>query len=455
MVALNIDGLVSGLDTSSIISQLMQLERQPQTRLVAKRDAVNKEVDLYRQLNTRFQAVETAAEALSGTLDWSVAKATSSNEAAVGVSASTSAPTSTLAFRVNALAAAHVVSSTGTITSPTQSGVISGSISVGGVNIGSVGDGSLNSVVSAINAAVPGVVAQVVQTGVNAYRLQISAKATGTASAFTVSGGSWGGLGTVNRIVTQGANATLTVGATNTYTVSSASNTITDVVPGVTLTLKQTTAASPLVTVDVSNDPEAVADKVAALVTAVNDANSLIRSNSSYDSTSRTAGLFLGDSNALALSNALVQATTNAVSGGAYSPSAVGISVSQSGVLSFDRSKFLTAYAENPGGVRQLFEANGSGSTTDDGIAERLRLAAASATDLSTGRIQAAIDSRTATTKSLDTQIANWDTRLALRETALKRQFSALESALGRAQNQSSWLAGQIANLPKISSNNS
>ena len=73
---------------------------------------------------------------------------------------------------------------------------------------------------------------------------------------------------------------------------------------------------------------------------------------------------------------------------------------------------------------------------------------AAAATQAGTGRIQVAIDNRTSTAKTLDDQIANWDSRLALREAFLKRQFSALESALGAAKNQSSWLAGQIAQLP-------
>jgi flagellar hook-associated protein 2 len=206
------------------------------------------------------------------------------------------------------------------------------------------------------------------------------------------------------------------------------------------------------VNIAVTNNPDAIADKVQALVTAVNDANSLIRSNSTYDSVNKKAGLLLSDQNASALSSALVAATTAGVSGGAFAPASVGISVSQTGVLSFDRTKFLAAYASNPDGVRQMFEANGA-TTGDDGIAERLRVAAASATDTATGRIQAALESREATARALDTQIANWDSRLAMREANLKRQFSALESALGRAQNQSSWLAGQLAQLPQLNRN--
>lgn len=448
MAGLNVDGLVSGLDTSAIISQLMQIERQPQLRLIAKRDSVNRVADLYRQLNTRFQAIETAAEALNGSLDWRSPKATSSDESQVTATATSSATSGTISFRVTALASAHSVVSTGSITDPAATGQFSGGFTVAGVTVSDVGDGSLNAVASAINNTVPNVTATVVQTGTDTYRLQLTSKATGAGSAFTVTGSGLEALGTVDQIVTQGTDASLTVGDANPYTVTSSTNTITGLLPGVTLSLKATTPATAApVTVTVAPDNEAIADKVDTLVKAVNDANTLIRTNSTYNTTTKKAGLLLSDQNASALSASIVQATTNGVDGGAYSPSAVGISISRDGIVSFDRTKFLNALAEDPDGVRKMFEGNDSSITTDDGIAERLRLAAASATEAGTGRIQSAIDSRTTRAKSLDDQIAGWDTRLELREKALRRQFTALETALGQAQSQSAWLAGQLSSL--------
>jgi flagellar hook-associated protein 2 len=49
--------------------------------------------------------------------------------------------------------------------------------------------------------------------------------------------------------------------------------------------------------------------------------------------------------------------------------------------------------------------------------------------------------------RQLGQQIERWDVRLELRETALRRQFSNLESTLGRMQQQGQWLAGQLASL--------
>jgi flagellar hook-associated protein 2 len=65
MASSSVDGLVSGLDTSTIISQLMQIERQPQTRLSAKKDAENKTIGIYQALNSRLAALGTNGNALA------------------------------------------------------------------------------------------------------------------------------------------------------------------------------------------------------------------------------------------------------------------------------------------------------------------------------------------------------------------------------------------------------
>src|ERR1044072_8549258 len=86
----SVDGLVTGLDTTSIISQLMQIEAQPQTRLKTKVSEHQQVQSAYQQLNARMLAVQTAAETLTKATTWQAIKATSDNAAAT-VSASTAA----------------------------------------------------------------------------------------------------------------------------------------------------------------------------------------------------------------------------------------------------------------------------------------------------------------------------------------------------------------------------
>ncbi len=66
----SVDGLVSGLDSAGLISQLMDLERQPQVRLKARQASNQKVIDAFQALNTKLLAIETAAGALNGASGW-------------------------------------------------------------------------------------------------------------------------------------------------------------------------------------------------------------------------------------------------------------------------------------------------------------------------------------------------------------------------------------------------
>lgn len=444
-MALSVDGLVSGLDTAGLITQLLDLERQPQVRLQNKRTSNQKTIDAYQNLNTKLLAIETAAGGLKDPTGWALLKATSSAPERVAATASSGATSGTLSFSVSNLAAAHsLVSSTGVASLSTV--VATGDFTIGSTTITAAqyGDGSLSSVVNAINASSAGVNAAAVQVSPGSYKLQLTAKSTGSASVFTANATNLAALGNFSGIVTQGADATVQIGSgPGAYIVTSASNTITTLLPGVTLTLKDAGAA----TITVANDGEGLADKVASLVSAVNSAITAIKSESNYDATTKKAGIFLSDQLTRNLQQALTSAVTNPVSASTLSSGGfAGISLGKDGLLSFDKAKFTAAYTKDPAAVASLFQAN-TAATNDDGIAERLRLAAKTATTFGVGQIALAIEGRKNENKQLDSQISNWDNRLKMREKALKLQYGGLETMLGRLRNQGSWLAGQLGAL--------
>lgn len=443
MSSLSVDGLVSGLDTTALIRQLMQLERQPQVRLQARRSDLQKVVDLYRQMNTRFDALETAAEKLSRPGNWAVSKATSSNADVAAVTSTGSASASSLTFAVTALARAHAVIGSTAVADPEAGSVVSGDITIGDTVIphADLGAGTMREVAAAINASAAGVTASVVQVAPGQYKLQIAAKATGAASTFTVGG--LGGLGTFD-VVTEGADASLTVGdGPGAYTVVSGSNTFAGLVDGVTITARSLGST----TVDVARDDGTLADRVEALVRSVNDATALIRTNSTYDPNTRKAGPLLSDRTADELRRSLTDAITRTVVDGRTAADH-GITVDRHGVVSFDREKFTAALEADPAATQRFLSANAAG-TDDDGIAEQIRLVADRATKFGTGQLAVAIEQRQTSMRTLDQQIASYDNRLSLRETAYKRQFAALESALSSLQSQGTWLAGAIGSLPK------
>jgi flagellar hook-associated protein 2 len=435
----SISGLVSGLDTSTIITQLMQIESQPQTLLKNKVTAEQSAVTSLQTVNARFVALGTAADRLLKADTWKAASVTSSSSV-VQASALPTAITGQVALDVTGTAAAHsrrsdeVSGTTAVVAAATGLDFTTAS----GTTHVDTSDTSLAGVVSAINAKSGlGITAQAVQTATGIYRLQLTATKTGTANEFAVAG-----LTVADAVATQAANATVTVGTgPGKYTVSSSSNTFTDVLPGVTFTVAGQVSG---VTLTTARNSGSIADAVQSMVDSANSTLTEIRNQST--STPGTAGAagssspLTGDSVARALQNKLVGAVSNGLSGGG-SLAAYGIQISRDGQLTFDRTKFLASYAADPSGVQTGVQAF---STTVKGVVTY-------ATDTTVGVLTQAVNGRNDTIKDLNTQVAAWDTRLAKRQESLQRTYTALEVTLGKLKDQASWLTGQIANLPTSS----
>ena len=313
----------------------------------------------------------------------------------------------------------------------------------GGLRVGTsrtfnadLGDGKLSTVTTAINNAAAGFRASSVQVSNGSYRLQFGATGSGLAGRITSDttflDTSLGGMLALSEAV----DAKLTVGSgAAAYSVTASGNRA-EILPGVTVVL---TKAAPTtdVTISVSSDADAVATKVLGLVEAVNGAFGYINSQSRYDTSTKTGGPLLGDSTTRTLQSQLYSAfgaIGNSMAG-------MGITLGKDAGLQFDRTKFVAAYQANPAAVEAAF----ANPTT--GIAARIENIGKAATDSSNGLLTTTINGRQALSKSLTQQIANWDTRLALRESALRRTFSNLEVSLGRIQAQSSRLAGEINKL--------
>src|SRR3569833_2610767 len=105
-------GLVSGIDYDTMIGQLMQVEANPQTLLKQQLSATNADATAYRAVNTRFEALRTAAAALTDATSWNATKATSSSPTVTATSQA-SAASGSLTFSVATLATTHAEFSSG------------------------------------------------------------------------------------------------------------------------------------------------------------------------------------------------------------------------------------------------------------------------------------------------------------------------------------------------------
>jgi flagellar hook-associated protein 2 len=148
----------------------------------------------------------------------------------------------------------------------------------------------------------------------------------------------------------------------------------------------------------------------------------------------------------------------------------VGVTLNKDGTLAFDKEKFVASFNADPVKTRAYFDSysdvthanayNGKfepGWDTAKGLARKLETIAVRASEgvvnptnpsaAKQGILQALIERRTSVIEDLNDRVSAWDVRLASRKSALERQFSSLEVALGKMQQQSSWLAGQLAGL--------
>ncbi|WP_158544832.1 flagellar filament capping protein FliD [Blastococcus sp. TF02-9] len=454
---MSISGLVSGLDTTTLISQLMQLERAPQNQLKTKLSDTKADASAYRTVNSVFTTLQTAAEKLTKAATWSPVKATSS-VGTVSVAATDAATIgSSVAFSVTSLASTHALvtesqwSSRTAVPQYADPGAPITFTKTDGTVIGTVpvtAGATLDETVKAVNDAKLGIQASVIQLADGAFRMQLTSASTGAASEFVVENGPEVDAATPagQLVLAQGTDATLDLGAG--LVASSSSNTFTDLLPGTTITVSKADPSTS-VTVGVASDPSALTSAIQSLVTAANSAITNI--NTYSDNSVGSTAVLRGDSSLRALAGQIADAVAFAV-GEDGSAAVAGLQLTKDGKLTFDSAAFAAQLKADPEKTRRLLDGSGTDGTAVGGVAQRLLAVAKSATDATTGSLVSLANGKDSQATELQKRIDDWDLRLELRQQTLTRQFTAMESALGTLQNQSSWLSSQLGSLPTWSS---
>ena len=450
-MAMGIDGLISGLNTTDLINQLMQVEAAPQTALKTKQSETNKLITALQALNSKVASLKDAAAKAADAESWTTYTATSSSDS-VTVSADASALPSTLSFTVDSLASRQV-SLTDPFTDLTDLVPPGSPLTITRddgttTEITPDGDG-VTDLVKAINAADAGVKAVVVNVG-GQQRLQLTGTETGATHGFQVSVGSVADgtatpLALTDTSTAQDAVVTLWPGSGAAQQVTSASNTFSDVLDGVTFTVSKVTSDPVELTVDV--DTAAVAklgtDLIDNLNLVLSEIGSQTASTTSTGDDGRevvTGGVLSGDFAVRMLQQDLMAAGSLPVDG--RSPADIGISLGKDGSFSIDQDAFAEAYAADPQKVQAMLST----------IAQRVADVADAASNKDTGTLTTKITSAQDQVKDLGQQISDWDDRLALRREGLQAVYAQLEVALSNMQSQQSWLSGQLASLPSMSS---
>ncbi|MCL4422086.1 MAG: flagellar filament capping protein FliD [Actinobacteria bacterium] len=223
----------------------------------------------------------------------------------------------------------------------------------------STGDGSLSQVAANIDAADAGITASAIDTG-NGYVLQLSSNATGTAADLTANTAAFSSSTLGDLQVSQaGSNAEIEIGGSSADVVTSQSNQVTGLLPGLTANLLAT--SSNLVTLSISADSAKVTTAVQNLVNAANKVLGDINKYDSYNTQTNTAGPLLGSGILSTIRNGvlgtLATVTGTSSLGNAES---VGITLNADGTIAFNSSAFASALQANPGGVEAMFTQGGT-----------------------------------------------------------------------------------------------
>ena len=400
-MAISSAGIGSNLDVNSIVTQLMAVEQQPLTLLATKEASYQAKLSGFGTLKSVLSTFQTAVSALSSISKFQTVLATPSDATIVSASTTGAATPGTYGLEVSKLAQAQKLASAGQASASTGIGsgvattinfdfgtITNGSLTAGkysGSDFTSNGSGiksvtidsnnSLSGIRDAINKAKIGVTASIVNDGdaSSPYRLVLTSAASGVSNSVKIS---VTGDASVSALLSHdpgvdGAQAlSETVTAQNALfkldgiDISKSSNTVTDVISGVTLNLAKTNVGS-ATNITVARDTASVATSVNAFVKAYNDVNQNLRNASAYNPTTRKGAVLSGESSIRAIQAQLRNVLSAPVGSGTSSLSVlsqIGVAIQRDGSLAVDSTKLQAAIDNNFSDFADLFAAVGKTS---------------------------------------------------------------------------------------------
>lgn len=460
----------TAFDVPKLVAQLMAVERRPIDQLNARIASYETKISSFGTLSGLVSSFQTAAKNLGASLQ--KLSATPSDPGLFSAAAGNAAVPGSYAISVAQLAQPHNLvaagraSSTAAIGDGTPTtitfdfGTISGGTLTDGIYSGAAfapkgsgsasividaGNNTLEGIRAAINAAGIGVTATLVNDGSGTpWRLALTSGSSGAGNSMkiTTSGGdgaidsllAYDPAGTQHLTQTLAAqNAQLTV---NGIAITSASNTVSDAIQGVALTLRNTTATP--ASLSVARDTPSINTAASGFVDAYNALASQIKSRSAFGSDGKGAGALAGDGTLRLMQEQLRGIFNTPASGGALTTlTEVGISFQKDGSLQLDGSKLESAIAAGFSDVTRLF-------SSPTGYATRLEAWAKSA--LAPGGL---IDTRTQNLNKYVRERNEEIDKLENRMTALQKKYTAeytnLNLMLSRMNSTSTFLSQQLA----------
>jgi flagellar hook-associated protein 2 len=371
-----VSGALSSSQITSLIQQASAANQLPAGVVQAQEKPIQAQVSALTQVQGALSQLQSALGGLANIQTLAQRAVSVSPDGAVTATAGNTTRPGTYSLTGIHLAAAEGLISSGSASASGSLGAGTLTIQVGtstavNVNIAS-GSSSLADIAQAIDQADAGIEASVVYDGSN-YHLVLTGDGTGTANAFTVTGsGALAGLSynpaaSGFGLATKAADASFSLDG---LTITSGSNTIKGVVPGLSLTLAQSGSA----TVTVKQDATALETAAQNLTSALNTVLGTIAQNASFTTASGGGPLFGNVGIEIIRSDLLsaVSTTTNSAAslGSPYSSlSSIGFTVTSGGAITFDPATFTNAAQANYGAVASLLGEVGQATNAGVSVA--------------------------------------------------------------------------------------
>jgi flagellar hook-associated protein 2 len=448
MATITSTGIGSGIDIEGIVTKLVTVEGQAQTRqLDTKQAALTAKLSSFGSFKSALDSLKTALQPLADLAKFQGRQVTVGDADFLAVTATSSAAPGSYSVEVQNLAKAQKLVSKALGLATSTLGVGTLTLTAGGRTANTVIDASNNTLAGirdAINAATdnPGIAASIISASDGA-RLILSGTSTGAINSFSIaaSGGD-GGLAALAYSAPSGATANFptVIAAQNArvnidgFSVESATNTVSDALTGVSLNLVKQSLPSTPTTVTIAYDRSAARQAIDTFVKAYNNLVGNSKTATAFDAKTKQSGALLGDTTLRDATASIRRelGRPNDANTTLRVLADIGITSSLDGTLKVDSTKLDAALASGFDAVGRLI----AGTT---GIATRV-------STLIDGYTKAGgqIELRT---KGLDTNVASITAsrqklaeRLAAFEKRLRAQYNALDTTISQLKNTANYL---------------
>nr|WP_320050123.1 flagellar filament capping protein FliD [uncultured Desulfuromonas sp.] len=487
MSSITFSGLATGLDTDDIVSELMALERAPLDRLEAQKETEATRLAAFKQLDTRLDALRDAVGDLNITSEVRTSSINLSSEDALTASSNGAASGS---YDVSVVQLAQMQKSVSVgVSSDTVAGLGTGTFTVAGETITvDESNNSLQGLAEAINALsdTTGVEASIINdgSGTNAYHLVLTGQDALT--SFTASSDLVDSEGAaISFGLTETRSAQQAVAFVDGIKVVSSTNTVSGVIPGVTMHLGSVSDTTYAGTAEAGVDPwdwadppqyeatlmtvepdtDALKEKISTFVSSYNAIMDWI--SAGYDEFGAAApteaeieagaedilsDVVRGDSTVNNIKRQLqnILSTQINTSGSMSVLSQLGISTQRDGSINLNEATLNSALEKDFDGVVSLF----AGEVDTEGVMKKFNTALLQMTGSTSGMYAEKQERYDNAIKRLDDQIARTEPLIDKKEVTLRSRFAALELLVSDMNSQSTFLTQQMDMLTNMMTGN-